>query len=79
MGVFQMIVAIVAIVVIGRIVQTRYAAMHRDRAPAEAEAARLREEIQSLRDRIAVLERIVTENDRGLTLDREIEALRTRD
>jgi hypothetical protein len=45
----------------------------------DAENDRLREELRALKERVAVLERIATENDRGLTLDREIEALRNRD
>lgn len=42
------------------------------------EAERLRDEVRHLKDRIAVLERIVTDGDRnrGLALEREIEALR---
>ena len=43
----------------------------------EPEAHALRAELGQFRDRIAVLERIATENDRGLLLDREIEKLRS--
>ena len=40
----------------------------------EAERQRHREEVQALKERVAVLERIVT--DSGSSLDREIERLR---
>jgi hypothetical protein len=42
----------------------------------EPEAHALRAELGQFRDRVAVLERIATENDRSLLLDREIEKLR---
>jgi hypothetical protein len=43
----------------------------------DAEVVALRAELGQLKDRIAVLERIATENDRGVMLDREIEKLRS--
>ena len=36
----------------------------------------MRDEIKVLKDRIQVLERIATENNRAIDLDREIEKLR---
>jgi hypothetical protein len=42
----------------------------------DAEARRLRDEVRSLKERIAVLERIAT--DHSSSLDREIESLRDR-
>jgi hypothetical protein len=42
----------------------------------EPEAVALRTELGQFKDRLAVLERIATENDRGVMLDREIERLR---
>lgn len=42
-----------------------------------AEVAALRAELGLFKDRLAVLERIATENDRGVMLDREIEKLRS--
>lgn len=44
---------------------------------SDAEVAGLRSELALVKDRIAVLERIATENDRGVMLDREIEKLRS--
>jgi hypothetical protein len=47
----------------------------------DAENERLRGEVRELKERIAVLERIVTDGDRnrGLALEREIEALRDKE
>jgi uncharacterized protein YlxW (UPF0749 family) len=62
-----------------KIVQARHgvaSGCQRRVSELEPENDRLREEVSSLKDRIAVLERITTENDRALTLDREIEQLR---
>jgi len=41
------------------------------------EVAALRAELALFKDRLSVLERIATENDRGVMLDREIEKLRS--
>lgn len=75
MNPFEMVVLIVAIVVIGRIFANRYrhrADRHDDPATA-AENARLRNEIQQLKDRIATLERIAV--DKRHRLADEIDAL----
>lgn len=86
MNPFEMVVIIVAIVMIGRIISTRHGGRlgrgldagfgrRRGAEPAEDhEKLRLREEMQDLKQRVAVLERIVT--DRGLELADEIEKLR---
>jgi len=77
---FLMVVMIVAIVAYSRIQRAKYQAGYRDGVPArdDAESDALRGEIRQLKDRIQVLERIVTDGDRnrGLALEREIEALR---
>ena len=75
---FIMVVAIVAIVAYSRMQRAKYAAGYRDGPQNDAEAEMLRREVRQLKDRIAVLERIVTDGDRnrGLALEREIEALR---
>jgi hypothetical protein len=83
----EMIVLIVLIVAIVRIVQARSGIVRTGRGKEQAyvgrpqddgEAERLRGEVRQLKDRIAVLERIVTDGDRnrGMALEREIEALR---
>ena len=81
MGFLEMIVALVAIGAFAKIMQSRYQAQQQQaetRLP-DTDVLRLREEITLLKDRIAVLERVVTENNRSLELDREIERLRHND
>lgn len=74
MNPFEMVVLIVAIVVIGRVFSDRYRSSRRDSAPTEAdENARLRTEIQQLKDRIATLERLAV--DKRQRLADEIDAL----
>jgi len=85
MNPFEMVVLIVAIVSVAGIMRAKYGVVRRDkgedfvRPGDDAENQRLRDELRTLKERVAVLERIATDNDRGLTLDREIEALRGRD
>jgi len=73
---FLMVVIIVAIIAYSRTQRAKYraGAVARD----DAETDQLRGELRQLKDRIAVLERIVTDGDRnrGLALEREIDALR---
>ena len=82
MNPFEMVVLIVAIVMIASVFRARYSHRRRghdelEEAPrAVAENSRLREEVQSLRDRLAVLERITIEKESSL--EREIEKLRDR-
>ncbi len=77
--VFEFIIVIVAISVLGGVLHAKY------RAPGSADgqdtanavdAQRLRDEVKMLKERIAVLERIAT--DKESSLDREIERLRDR-
>ncbi len=79
MGRYEMIVAIVAIVMLASILKARYNWRHRhnevDR-PEEGEALHLREEVKELKERLHVLERIAT--DRENSLSREIDELRDR-
>lgn len=76
----EMIVAIIIVVTIGKVLQARFASQKppEDLAANSHDAARLREEIRSLKERIAVLERLATEDNSGARLDREIEKLRDR-
>ena len=75
---------IVAIVMIASVLKTRYRSMNgiiadedgNERVAADPDAARLRDEVKSLKDRIAVLERLATDDNGARALDREIEKLR---
>ena len=83
-----MVVVIVSIIMGTRVMQARYGVVRTGKGREETyvgpvrqdngEAERLRGEVGQLKDRIAVLERIVTDGDRnrGMQLEREIEALR---
>lgn len=80
MGPFEMVVAIVIVVTIGSIVKARMGQPAPDQPPADsADAARMREEIRTLRERVQVLERVITDNHSSSSLDREIERLRGED
>lgn len=74
MNPFEMVVLIVAIVVIGRIFANRYRNRSpQDDAAAAAENARLRNEVQQLKERVVTLERIAI--DKRSRLADEIDAL----
>jgi hypothetical protein len=88
MNPFEMVVLIVLIVSIAGVLRARFGVVRTGRGKEEmfignrqndAENDRLRGEVHQLKDRIAVLERIVTDSDRnrGIALEREIDALRT--
>lgn len=86
MNPFEMVIGIVLIVTIGSIIRAKHG-IRRDRrgneyfvsnAGNEAETKALQAEIRALKDRIQVLERIATDNNRAVTLDQEIESLRDR-
>jgi hypothetical protein len=81
MNPFEMVVAIIIVITIGKVLQSRY--RYRGDAPrpdpAEAmENRQLRQEIQALRERVQVLERVITDTHSSSDLDREIERLRDR-
>jgi predicted nucleic acid-binding Zn-ribbon protein len=88
MNPFEMVVAIVVVVTIGGVLRARYGVgrdkhgndynLRNDRTAEDNQ--RLRGEIGNLKERIAVLERVITDNNgSSSTLDREIEKLRDRD
>jgi hypothetical protein len=84
MNPFEMVVIIVAIVTVGRIIQAKYGHFRRGRGQPgagadDAENRRLRDEVRTLKDRVAVLERLATDDTGPRALEREIEALRSRD
>lgn len=88
MNPFEMVVAIIVVVTLGRVLTARYGAScskagqdvrFRDDPAAQAENDRLRDELKAMKERLAVLERLATDsNDSGARLDREIEKLRDR-
>jgi hypothetical protein len=84
MGFWTAMVLIVAISAITSVMLAKYGVIRSGRGkhgtligPDSAEAVALRAELGQFKDRLAVLERIATENDRGVMLDREIEKLRS--
>ena len=88
MNPFEMVVAIIVVVTIGSVLKARYG-IHKDQDgneiyrgtdnAAAAENTRLRDEVRSLKERVQVLERVITDsNASSAQLEREIEALRDR-
>ncbi|HEX8302445.1 hypothetical protein [Sphingomonas sp.] len=89
MNPFEMVVAIVVIATIGGVLKARYG-IHKDKwgnesyrgghdPVADVEKARLRDEVRSLKERVQVLERVITDSETSsVRLDREIESLRDR-
>jgi hypothetical protein len=80
MNPFEMVVLIVAITAIAGIFRAKYG-IRRDNKGNEfsvkdPEADRMREEIRTLKERIAGLERLATDTNSAAALDREIEKLR---
>jgi len=87
MNVFEMIAVVTVVGTIGSVLRARYGVVrdrHGNEMPlrddaAQAENQRLREELRAMKERLAVLERLATDNnDSGARLDREIEKLRDR-
>jgi hypothetical protein len=87
---FEMVVAIIAIVTIGKVLSSRYKAKHgilevededgyvQQRLAKDPDSDKMRDEIKALKDRIQVLERIATDNNSATDLNRQIEELRNR-
>ena len=88
MGPFEMVVAIILIITVGKIVQTKQKAKHgivedqdfmgtkTHRLLNSAETQKMQDEIKALKERIQVLERIATDNNNANDLNRQIEELR---
>ncbi|HXH17186.1 MAG TPA: hypothetical protein VNJ10_13755 [Sphingomonas sp.] len=76
-----MVVMIVLIVMITGIFKSRHKGARHGEPQSlmnDPEAARLRDEVQQMKERIQVLERVITDNHKSVDLDREIERLRDR-
>lgn len=86
MNPFEMVIGIVLIVMIGRVLQARYRAHHgivadehgNEQRLDSGETARLRDEMRNLKERIQVLERVITDQRESSDLSLEIEKLRDR-
>ncbi|WP_397591087.1 hypothetical protein [Sphingorhabdus sp.] len=90
MGPFEMVVAIILIVTIGKIIQTKQKAKHgivededfmgtkTHRLLNSAETQQMQDEIRGLKERIQVLELIATDSSSANDLNRQIEELRDR-
>jgi hypothetical protein len=80
MNQFELVAFIVFVIAVVSIIRGRqpgrFRRWHEDQAVDDAEKQRLREEVQELKERVAVLERIAT--DSGTSLAHEIEKLRER-
>ena len=88
MGPFEMVVAIILIVTIGKIIQTKQKAKHgivededfmgtkTHRLLNNAETQQMQDDIRALKERIQVLERIATDSSSTNDLNRQIEELR---
>jgi len=78
----EMIVAIVALIVIGGVLRARFTHGAPPRADAETPLAddnrRLAQEVQQLKERVQVLERVITDNRSSVDLASEIDRLRDR-
>lgn len=73
----EMIVAIILIVMVARVIMHRQkVATSATPAGDTADTARLKDEVRHLRERVQVLERVITDERKSLDLDREIERLR---
>ena len=90
MGPFEMVVAIILIVTIGKIIQTKQKAKYgiaededfmgtnTHRLLNSAETQQMQDEIRGLKERIQVLELIATDSSNANDLNRQIEELRDR-
>ncbi|WP_136161587.1 hypothetical protein [Sphingomonas flavalba] len=79
MNPFEMVVLIVAITAVASVLRARYGISRarggrQEMAVPDVEAGRMRDEIRALKERVAVLERLAT--DDSSSLEREIERLR---
>lgn len=84
MNPFEMVIGIVLIITVGRILQAKFGGARRHGPPGsvvadDGDSRRLRDEVRTLKERVAVLERLITDERSSRELDREIEALRSRD
>lgn len=86
MNPFEMVIGIVLIAAIASVLRAKYG-VRRDRhgsdypvadGNARTENAALKDEMRAMKERLAVLERLATEDTEAKRIDREIEKLRDR-
>ncbi len=81
---FSMVFGIVTVVMIAQILSARYRALGQQADPHQStpvqsiDQMRAQDEIRQLKERVAVLERVITDHNRSIDLDREIDRLRDR-
>ena len=84
---FTMVVAIIAIVTVGKVLSARYKAQNgivededgnQQRIGVDPDSSRMGDEIKMLKERIQVLERIATDDVNANDINRQIEQLRDR-
>ena len=90
MGPFEMVVAIIAIITIGKIIQNKQRAKQgiiededmlgnkTQRLIGNNDTQAMQDEIKILKERIQILERIATDNNSANDINRQIEELRNR-
>lgn len=86
MNPFEMVVAIIIVITIGKVLSTRYRAQHgiaedqngNTMITRDPDAERLKDEVKYLKERVAVLEKIATDDRGARDLENEIEKLRDR-
>jgi hypothetical protein len=84
MNVFEFVLGVILIATIGGIIKARMGVRKdmwgNETSPEDARTAaensRLQDEVRALRERVQVLERVVTDDESGARIDREIEKLR---
>lgn len=86
MNPFEMVVAIIVVITIGKVLSTRYRVQNgiaEDKdgnamITSDPDSGRLKEEVTYLKERVAVLEKIATDGRGARELEDEIEKLRDR-
>ena len=77
MNIYELVLGVVLVAAAARVLMTIFGHGERHAEPeSHAEADRLRDEVRHLRERVQVLERVVTDSNPAADLDRRIERLR---
>jgi hypothetical protein len=74
--IIALIIPIVAIITKGRQKRLETELQYRNQSAGNADAVQMQQEIRALKERIIVLERVITDTSSASDLDREIEKLR---